>query len=82
MRGMFYRCSSLKELNLNNFNTSNVTDMYYMFSDCSNEFKMKIKVKYKNLKEEAFDNVLYEDINLLDMDQRYIYNLLNLLIIG
>ena len=44
---------------------------------------MKIKVKYKNLKEEAFDNFIDDlDFNLLDMDQRYIYNLLNLLIIG
>ena len=32
---MFYGCSSLKELNLNNFNTNNVTDMYGMFRGCS-----------------------------------------------
>ena len=32
---MFYGCSSLKELNLNNFNTNNVTDMSYMFRGCS-----------------------------------------------
>ena len=35
MNGMFYGCSSLKELNLNNFNTNNVTDMGYMFYGCS-----------------------------------------------
>ena len=35
MSGMFYGCSSLKELNLNNFNTNNVTDMSYMFYGCS-----------------------------------------------
>ena len=35
MRGMFYECSSLKELNLSNFNTNNVTDMGYMFYKCS-----------------------------------------------
>ena len=35
MSGMFYGCSSLKELNLNNFNTNNVTDMNYMFCGCS-----------------------------------------------
>ena len=27
-------CSSLKELNLNNFNTDNVTNMSYMFYKC------------------------------------------------
>ena len=32
---MFYGCSSLKELNLNNFNTNNVTDMSDMFCGCS-----------------------------------------------
>ena len=35
MSYMFSRCSSLKELNLNNFNTNNVTDMSYMFRGCS-----------------------------------------------
>ena len=32
---MFNGCSSLKELNLNNFNTNNVTDMSNMFYGCS-----------------------------------------------
>ena len=32
---MFNWCSSLKELNLNNFNTNNVTDMEGMFCCCS-----------------------------------------------
>ena len=32
MRGMFEYCSNLKELDLSNFNTSNVTDMSRMFS--------------------------------------------------
>ena len=35
MKCMFYGCSELKELNLNNFNTNNVTDMNYMFYGCS-----------------------------------------------
>ena len=35
MSCMFYGCSSLKELNLNNFNTNNVTDMNRMFDGCS-----------------------------------------------
>ena len=54
MRYMFYGCSSLKELNLNNFNTNNVINMRDMFKGCSNELRIKIKSQYKNIKEEAF----------------------------
>ena len=32
---MFYGCSSLKELNLSNFNTNNVKSMLRMFFGCS-----------------------------------------------
>jgi len=32
---MFYGCSSLKKIDLLNFNTQNATDMSYMFSKCS-----------------------------------------------
>ena len=32
---MFYYCSSLKELDVSKFNTTNVTDMNHMFSGCS-----------------------------------------------
>ena len=35
MWNMFFGCSSLKELNLNNFNTNNVSYMSGMFSGCS-----------------------------------------------
>ena len=52
---MFNGCSSLKELNLDNFHTNNVTKMRYMFERCSNELIMKIKTQYKNIKEEAFE---------------------------
>ena len=51
---MFSGCSSLKELNLNNFNTNNVADMYCMFLGCSDDLKMKIKSENKNIKAEAF----------------------------
>ena len=32
MSNMFYRCKSLNELNLDNFNTDKVTNMNKMFS--------------------------------------------------
>ena len=35
MSNMFSCCCSLKELNLSNFNTNNVTDMSGMFYKCS-----------------------------------------------
>ena len=52
---MFFGCLSLKELNLSNFNTNNVTDMRGMFWGCSEQFQNKIKVQYKNIKEEVFN---------------------------
>ena len=54
MSFMFFGCSSLKELNLNNFNTNNVTNMKGMFRGCSDDLKMKIKSENKNIKAEAF----------------------------
>ena len=39
MSNMFSKCRSLKELNLSSFNTSQVTDMSYMFFICD---KLKI----------------------------------------
>jgi len=50
---------SLKELNLNNFNNNNVTDMRWMFSKSSDELKLKLKSKFNKFKEEAFED--YED---------------------
>ena len=54
MSSMFRGCSSLVELNLNNFNTNNVTDMSYMFYKCSDDLIRKIKSENKNIKDEAF----------------------------
>ena len=54
---MFYGCSSLKELEFNTFNTYKETYMFGMFSNCSNELIKKIKNRYKNIKEEAFEKI-------------------------
>ena len=56
MSYMFSRCSSLKELNLSNFNTNNVTDMIFMFFGISEELKSKIRSKYKIFQEICFDD--------------------------
>ena len=60
MFSMFVGCSKLKELNLSNFNINNLTYITNMFSGCSDDLKNKIKVLYKNIKEEAF-----LDLNLI-----------------
>ena len=54
MSNMFWGCSALKELNLFELNINNVIDMSNMFQGLSVAFKLKIKEKYKNIKEEAF----------------------------
>ena len=54
MSDMFALCSSLKELDLSNFNTINTTDMKGMFFSCTNELKIKIRNQNNNFQEEAF----------------------------
>ena len=48
---MFYRCSSLKEINLSNFNTNNVTHMSCMFYKCEKLTKNNIITKDKRILE-------------------------------
>ena len=53
---MFYQCSSLEELTFPSFNPDK--EKYfkdYMFSECSDEFKNKIKSKYENIGDKAFE---------------------------
>ena len=64
---MFSECSNLKELDLKSFNTSNVTDMGYMFFVCINLEKLdNINFNTENAlhKENMFDHCdkLSEDI--------------------
>ena len=46
---MFYKCSSLKELNLNNFNANNVTNMGYMFYKCSSLKELNLNFNNNNV---------------------------------
>ena len=39
---MFFKCSSLKELNISNFNTNNVTYICGMFKECSSLKELNI----------------------------------------
>ena len=42
MSSVFNVCSSLKELNLNNYNTKNVNKMFGMFLECSSLKKLNL----------------------------------------
>ena len=42
---MFSRCLSLKEVNLNNFNTNNVTNLNCMFFQCSSLKELNFNTK-------------------------------------
>jgi len=59
MEFMFNDCKSLKELNISNFKFDNFLSVDYMFSFCSSELKAQIKNKFRNIKDEAFDD--YEE---------------------
>ena len=48
--------ASLNELSLTNFKINNETDTRKMFSGCLDELKLRIKNKYKNSDEMAFEN--------------------------
>ena len=62
MSCMFYGCSSLKELNLNNFNTNNVTNMEHMFSGCSSLKELNLI----NFNTNNVTNMLYMFTGCLD----------------
>ena len=54
MSCMFCKCNSLEDLDLSNFNFDKVIYFDNMFSGCLNDLKLKIKARYKNIREEAF----------------------------
>ena len=46
---MFFRCESLTNINLSNFNTDNVTNMSDMFYECESLKKENIITKDKKI---------------------------------
>ena len=65
MSSMFSGCSSLKELNLSNFNINNVTYMDGMFYRCSDDLKKNIIGKIKGIKDEQQENIHFILVTLL-----------------
>ena len=54
MEKMFSECQKLKTLNINNFDININTEIKGMFWGCSEEFKKKMKDKFKNINDKAF----------------------------
>ena len=60
---MFEGCSSLIELNWEHLNLkklNNKANMMGMFTKCSDDFRKKLKNKFKNLKNEAFVEPIFK----------------------
>jgi surface protein len=49
MECMFFECNSLKNIDLSNFNTQNITYMGDMFYECNSLKKNNIKTKDKKI---------------------------------
>ena len=52
MKGIFWNCNSLANLNLSNFNTKNVTDMKGFFWECNSLTKENLITKDNNILKE------------------------------
>ena len=61
MNSMFHYCKSIKNLDLSNFDANKVRDMKYMFDGCQKGLIKKIRKKYKNYKEQAFETLFNID---------------------
>ena len=57
MNAMFKDCSSLKELNISNFNINKMEKSVFMFSGCSNDLKTKIKMNMKITSDKIFKDL-------------------------
>ena len=67
MRGMFYRCDSLIELDLHNFKTSKVTNMWDIFSGCQSLKKLNIS-SFDTSSVKNMTGMFYNCINLTTLD--------------
>ena len=72
---MFYQCISLKDLNLSNFDTNNVTNMSGMFQGCSSlnnlilfdinyVYRINVKCMFAGCSEELKSNISSNNICL------------------
>ena len=85
MEYMFYNCSSLVNLNLNNFNTENAVDISNMFNYCSNLLNLNFPflntlkcTKYDNIFDGCYDLTLIINSNLCGNIINYIPDYINI----
>ena len=55
MTKMFYRCYSLKNIIISNFNVDNAIELNSMLLCCKDELKMKIRTEHNIIRDEAFE---------------------------
>ena len=65
--GVFYRCSSLRSLDLSNFNTSNVTNMGNMFDGCSSLTNLDLS-SFNTSNVTKMSNMFYGCSSLTNLD--------------
>ena len=72
MSWMFYKCSSLEEINLSKFNTENVTDMRCMFFRCSSlkELDLSNFKTDKVIRSYFFINECYPGMNIIGANEQ------------
>ena len=65
MKGFFIGCSNIISLDVSNFNTSNVTDMSYMFNECKNLKEIKGINKF-NTNKVTNMRTMFQSCNVLE----------------
>ena len=77
--GMFYQCSDITEIDLSNFDTSNVTDMNNMFYNCSLLSSLNLSnfntSKVTNMAYTFYNCTLLSSLNLLNFNTSKVTNM-------
>ena len=71
---MFFGCHSLTELDLKSFDTTNVTDMRYMFCACSSLTKLEFGQNFNTSKVTKMGNMFYKCSKLENLEFRDNFN--------
>ena len=76
---MFSKCSNITEIDLSNFNTSNVEFMQSMFSDCSSLISLNLS-NFNTSKVKRLDSMFYKcssliSLNLSNFDTSKVYSM-------
>ena len=67
MKGMFYNCTEIMNIDMTKFDTSLVTDMSYMFSFCSSLTSLNIS-NLDTINVQTMENMFYNCTNLISIN--------------